>query len=155
MTLPAKVAQQVDRLAKRRRFSDNRVLVELIEDGIEAQQRKEKAFFELAERFRPPVMPPRPDDWATNSVFCLRGMNAADRDLVAVSPAAVRDHLAERMRDRKIGVADLNRLRIWIESRPIVPRQGRSGFGSFKLCGEGKYPKTFLQTGQVAMGERL
>ena len=47
-----KSCQQVDRLAKRRRLSDNRVLVELIEDGIEAQQRKEKAFFELAERFR-------------------------------------------------------------------------------------------------------
>jgi metal-responsive CopG/Arc/MetJ family transcriptional regulator len=52
VTLPAKVAQQVDRLAKRRRLSDNRVLVELIEDGIEAQRQKEKAFFELAERFR-------------------------------------------------------------------------------------------------------
>jgi len=52
VTLPAKVAQQVDRLAKRRRLSDNRVLVELIEDGIEAQHQKEKAFFELAERFR-------------------------------------------------------------------------------------------------------
>lgn len=52
ITLPAKVAQQVDRLAKRRRLSDNRVLVELIEDGIEVQRQKEKAFFELAERFR-------------------------------------------------------------------------------------------------------
>ena len=39
-------------MAKRRRLSDNRVLVELIEEGIEAQKKKEKAFFELAERFR-------------------------------------------------------------------------------------------------------
>lgn len=39
-------------MAKRRRLSDNRVLVELIEEGIEAQTKKEKAFFELAERFR-------------------------------------------------------------------------------------------------------
>jgi hypothetical protein len=31
---------------------DNRVLVELIEQGIEAHQQKEKAFFQLAERFR-------------------------------------------------------------------------------------------------------
>jgi hypothetical protein len=52
VTLPAKVAQQVERLAKQRRLSDNRVLVELIEEGIEAQRQKEKAFFELAERFR-------------------------------------------------------------------------------------------------------
>jgi hypothetical protein len=52
VTLPAQIAQQVDRLAKRRRLSDNRVLVELIEQGIEASKLKEQAFFELAGRFR-------------------------------------------------------------------------------------------------------
>jgi hypothetical protein len=52
VTLPAQVAKQVDRLAKSRRLSDNRMLVELIELGIEARQQKEKKFFELAERFR-------------------------------------------------------------------------------------------------------
>ena len=52
VTLPAQVAKQVDSMAKRRRLSDNRVLVELIEEGIEAQKKKEKTFFELAERFR-------------------------------------------------------------------------------------------------------
>ena len=52
VTLPAQVAKQVDSMAKRRRLSDNRVLVELIEEGIEARKQKEKAFFELAERFR-------------------------------------------------------------------------------------------------------
>ncbi|MBZ5567420.1 MAG: hypothetical protein LAN64_06160 [Acidobacteriia bacterium] len=52
MTLPREVANQVDALAKRRRLSDNRVLVELIEQGIEAQKQRERDFFKLAERFR-------------------------------------------------------------------------------------------------------
>jgi hypothetical protein len=52
VTLPAQIAQQVDRLAKRRRLSDNRVLLELIEQGIAAEKEKESAFFELADRFR-------------------------------------------------------------------------------------------------------
>ncbi|MFZ0797956.1 MAG: hypothetical protein WAM98_09240 [Terriglobales bacterium] len=39
-------------MAKSQRLSDNRVLVELIESGIEARKQKEKASFELAERFR-------------------------------------------------------------------------------------------------------
>lgn len=52
VTLPAQVAQQVERLAKRRRLSDNSVLVELIEQGIAAEKQKENAFFGLAERFR-------------------------------------------------------------------------------------------------------
>ena len=52
VTLPGAVAKQVDSIASRRRLSDNRVLVELIELGIEVSKQKERAFFELAERFR-------------------------------------------------------------------------------------------------------
>jgi hypothetical protein len=52
VTLPPKIARQVETLARQRALSDNRVLVELIEQGIEAQRQKEKAFFQLAERFR-------------------------------------------------------------------------------------------------------
>ena len=47
-----KIAKQVEVLAKQRDLSDNRVLVELIEQGIEASRQKEKVFFRLAERFR-------------------------------------------------------------------------------------------------------
>jgi len=71
-------------------------------------------------------------------------------------PAAIREHLVERMHDRKIGLDDLNRLRIWMESKPEAPEgQWYKDFGSFKLCGEGKYPKTFLLAGQVATGQEL
>jgi hypothetical protein len=52
ITLPREVAKQVEAISKQRRLSDNRVLVELIEQGIQAQKEKEKAFFELAQRFR-------------------------------------------------------------------------------------------------------
>jgi predicted transcriptional regulator len=52
VTLSREVARQVDAMAKRRRLSDNRVLVELIEQGLEARKRKERAFFDLVERFR-------------------------------------------------------------------------------------------------------
>ena len=52
VTLPSRLAQQVERIAKKKRLSDNRVLVELLEEGLEAQKQKEKAFFTLAERFR-------------------------------------------------------------------------------------------------------
>ena len=52
LTLPEPTARKVASIARRRRLSDNRVLIELIEEGIEAQKAREKAFFELAERFR-------------------------------------------------------------------------------------------------------
>ena len=71
-------------------------------------------------------------------------------------PIAIRDHLVERMRDRKISLNDLNQLRIWIESKPDVPEGlWYKDFGSFKLCGEGSYPKTFLLAGQPATGQKL
>ena len=52
VSLPAKTAAQVRSLAKTRRLSSNRMLVELIENGIEAEKRKQQEFFELADRFR-------------------------------------------------------------------------------------------------------
>jgi len=71
-------------------------------------------------------------------------------------PAAIRDHLIERMRDRNINLDDLNHLRVWLETKPIVPTgPWYKDFGSFKLCGEGTYPKTFLLAGQTATGESL
>jgi hypothetical protein len=36
-------------------------------------------------------------------------------------PEAVQQHLIDRMRDRAISIADLNRLRLWVESKPEVP----------------------------------
>lgn len=52
VTLPSQVDREVEAIAKRRRLSGNRVLVELVELGLEARKEKEKVFFELAERFR-------------------------------------------------------------------------------------------------------
>ena len=52
VSLPANVAAQVRKLAKARRLSANRMLVELVENGLEAEKRKQREFFELAERFR-------------------------------------------------------------------------------------------------------
>jgi hypothetical protein len=60
------------------------------------------------------------------------------------------------MRDRAISVADLSQLRLWMETRPEVPEgEWYKDFGSFKICGSGPYPKTFLLRGQVAKGEAL
>jgi hypothetical protein len=71
-------------------------------------------------------------------------------------PEALRQHLVERMRDRSISLTDLNQLRLWIESNPEVPEDGwYKDFGSFKLCGEGQYPKTFLLQDQPARGTKL
>ena len=71
-------------------------------------------------------------------------------------PSSLRKHLIERMRDRSITLADLNQLRLWIESDPDVPDdEWYKDFGTFKLCGEGRYPKTFLLPGQLARGIKL
>jgi len=71
-------------------------------------------------------------------------------------PGALRRHLIERMSDRSITLSDLNQLRIWVESNPEVPvGDWFKDFGSFKLCGEGSYPKTFLLPGQSARGTKL
>ena len=71
-------------------------------------------------------------------------------------PEGVRQHLIERMRDRAISISDLNQLRLWVEARPEVPDgDWYKDFGSFKICGSGPYPKTFLLRGQAAKGEAI
>ena len=50
VSLPSSVARRIQALAKRRRTSANRVIVDLIESGLEAKEREKIAFFDLAER---------------------------------------------------------------------------------------------------------
>ena len=70
--------------------------------------------------------------------------------------AALRDHLFERLRERKIRAEDLYDLKLWRECEPEAPADAwYKDFGSFKICGEGKYPKTFLLRGQPAKGNKL
>jgi hypothetical protein len=71
-------------------------------------------------------------------------------------PEAIRTHLLLRLRDRQIAEEDLLLLKLWRESEPEAPKgPWYKDFGSFKICGEGEYPKTFLLRGQSARGQRL
>jgi hypothetical protein len=71
-------------------------------------------------------------------------------------PEGVREHLIERMNERAIKLVELNQLRLWIESEPDVPQgDWYKDFGSFKICGHGSHPKTFLLGGQAAKGIAL
>ena len=71
-------------------------------------------------------------------------------------PPALREHLFERLRERKISAEDLYELKLWRESEPEAPEgEWYKDFGSFRICGEGEYPKTFLLRGQAARGQKL
>jgi len=50
ISLPPTIARRVQALAKRERTSANRVIVGLIETGLEAREQEKKHFFELADR---------------------------------------------------------------------------------------------------------
>jgi len=71
-------------------------------------------------------------------------------------PMELREHLFERARERNISLEDLYQLKLWRESLPEAP-EGLwfKDFGSFKVCGEGQYPKTFLLRGQPAKGKAI
>ena len=50
VSLPPRVARRVKALARTQKTSVNRVVVDLIEAGLEAQEREKKRFFDLADR---------------------------------------------------------------------------------------------------------
>jgi hypothetical protein len=70
-------------------------------------------------------------------------------------PAAIRDHLVERMHDRNVGL-DTSTVSGsgWRQGR-MSPKLPGSKISARSLGGEGKYPKTFLLAGQAARGEKL
>ena len=65
-------------------------------------------------------------------------------------------HLRDRARERKISADALFDLAEWKAQDPDVPEgDWYRDFGTFKLCGKGKFPSTFLMAGQAAQGKRL
>jgi hypothetical protein len=65
-------------------------------------------------------------------------------------------HLRDRAKERLISEADLFELAEWKAQGFDVPDGDRyKDFGTFKLCGTGRYPSTFLVAGQAARGKRL
>jgi hypothetical protein len=71
-------------------------------------------------------------------------------------PTPLRDHLFDRLAERKITVEDLYQLKLWRETEPDAPNgPWYKDFGSFKICGEGRFPKTFLLRDQAARGKAL
>lgn len=65
-------------------------------------------------------------------------------------------HLRERAQERKVSAEDLFELAEWKALDPDVPDgEWYKDFGTFKLCGKGRYPSTFLMPGQSARGKKV
>jgi hypothetical protein len=75
---------------------------------------------------------------------------------VGVPSAAEVGSPAKRARERRVSQDDLFELAEWKGQDPDVPDgDWYKDFGTFKLCGTGKFPSTFLMAGQSARGKRL
>jgi len=82
VTLPTRSAEQVERIGKKRRLSDHRVLVELVELGLEAQKEKEKDSSLWRSVFEPRPIQNRSSSLAMRWGVSSSGSDAADRELV-------------------------------------------------------------------------
>jgi len=71
-------------------------------------------------------------------------------------PPPLLQHLLDRIRDRNISADQLGLLADWLDTNPEVPA-GRwfKQFPGMAICGEGKLVKTFLQPGQLPIGEEI
>jgi len=71
-------------------------------------------------------------------------------------PAAVRDHLVERMHNRNISLRDLNLLRRCMDSKPDVPEgPWDKDFRSFQTVRRGPVSKDVPSTHERARGQKL
>ena len=71
-------------------------------------------------------------------------------------PRGLWQHILERVDQRRIPLADLRRLQVWVKTEPHAPEgDWYKDFGSFKLCGTGEYPKTVLIKGMTPYGAEI
>jgi hypothetical protein len=71
-------------------------------------------------------------------------------------PAALRAHLYQRVRERRISISDLQKLDVWVSTEPEVSKgDWFKDFGSFKLAGTGRLPKTLLDADMIPYGTEL
>ena len=71
-------------------------------------------------------------------------------------PPGIKQHLKQRLLDRKITLDDLSKLQTWVDSSPNLPAGSWfRDFGSFKIVAEGPNPLSFLDSAQIAFGEEI
>ena len=71
-------------------------------------------------------------------------------------PRGVWRHLLQRVDERHISVGDLQALQAWVRTSPFAPEgDWYKDFGSFILCGSGKFPKTVLEKGMKPFGDEV
>ncbi len=71
-------------------------------------------------------------------------------------PAALFQHLLDRVQSRKIPASQLELLAKWLDSEPEVPQgQWYKLFSGMTVCGEGELIKTFLLSTQAPKGPRI
>ena len=71
-------------------------------------------------------------------------------------PAALYEHLLDRVQHRGISGTDLTLMIKWLDTQPEVP-EGKwyKRFPGMIVCGEGELVKTFLTTAQVPVGQEV
>jgi hypothetical protein len=71
-------------------------------------------------------------------------------------PRALMEHLAERIRQREVGIADLQALAEWLDTKPEVPSgDWYKRFTTMIVCGRGTLVRTFLRASQTPMGNEV
>ena len=65
-------------------------------------------------------------------------------------PASIKQHLIERIRDRRFLPGMAEELGTWLQTRPLAPDLAESpagwhkNFSSFTVCGQGEFVKTLF-----------
>ena len=64
--------------------------------------------------------------------------------------------MLQRVDERRISVGDLQTLQAWVRTGPDAPDgDWYKDFGSFLVCGTGKFPKNVLEKGMKPFGDPI
>jgi hypothetical protein len=154
--MPAPLVAEVRRVAKQRKLTMSRALVSLAERGIQTDLEAKQNLKAAYKRFMNEQKPGPKEQAGKDLIRAIFGTDIIAQIRFADLPRGLRRRLLDRVQEREISLADLEKLQQWVRSESFAPDgEWYKDFGSSKLCGVGEYPWTVLTKGMAAFGQEI
>jgi hypothetical protein len=146
----------VERYAETVDASMSKAIAALVRLGLESQANRKREFFKRLKENLARDDPKEQDRMVDEFRALILGRWGMPKIQWERLPREKWAHLRDRARERGVSQDDLFELAEWKAQDPDVPDgDWYRDFGTFKLCGTGRFPSTFLMAGQSARGKRL
>jgi hypothetical protein len=121
VTIPAQLAIEVERVARKRHLTMSRALVVLAQRGVDAEAAARNALNATYRRFISEADPERKGEAGKGLIRAIFGKDPLPKIQFSDLPRRVWEHVLARVEERQTSLKDLRRLQDWVNAGPWAP----------------------------------